>query len=109
MITIDARRMAELEDKKKFVEDISNVFTHYKRYVTVEKIEYSVFGYAGRIEEYVVITYIGGGVAVANSEGNSISAIYRAIGNLLRGGYYDEVPNYKSKLANSESILVVGA
>lgn len=45
-------------------------------------------------QEYLVVTYFGGGIAVRNCNINSHSAILRELGKLLDGGYYDEVKGY---------------
>lgn len=106
MITISKARMAELRDKMDFVQWLSRSFREFQQYTTIEGIEYVVFGYNGYIEEYAVVTFVGGGIAVRNCRGNSLTAIYRSIGQLLDGGYYDEVESYRYRLEHSEDYEV---
>lgn len=90
----------ELQDKISFVERLNFGFAGLKmKYTTVSKIDYDVFAVDDRLYEAVVVQYIGGGKAVANCAGNSMSAIFRAIGKLLDGGYYDELAWYNAAKA----------
>lgn len=86
---ISQERYNELQNKKKFVADISKVFVKQTRYTSVEDIKYDVIVTDNYIEEFVVVTYFGGAIAAARSTGNSLTAIFRTIGGLLDGGNYD--------------------
>ena len=57
----------------------------------VDSITYEVYGYF----EFVRVNYVGGGYTVRNCSGNSHSAIFREVGRLLDGGYYDEIEFYE--------------
>ena len=96
--TITKERYDELVDKQDFVNQVSLAFESRvgRRYTSVEEISYDFFMTSeGWLCEYVVVRYFGGAIAVTNCAGNSLSAIFRAIGKLLDGGYYDEVKSYK--------------
>jgi len=53
-------------------------------------------------QEYVVVTYKGGAIAVRNNNANSVGATYNNIGQLIYGGYYDEVESYKKYLQSED-------
>lgn len=44
--------------------------------------------------ENIVIEFASGAIEVRNVTGNSVNAVFRSIGSLLDGGYYDEVSDY---------------
>lgn len=104
---ISKRHYRELEDKKRFVEKLGNTFDSIRQYTSVAKIEYDYFSDGIEIQEYAVVTYYGGACAVINCQANSMSAIFRAVGKLLDGGYYDEVTKYLLKKERQEEIEVV--
>lgn len=86
--------------KKAFINKISAVFetTHS---TTVESVSYEVYQKeispdTTYFTEYVIVNYIGGGKSVRIVNGNSDTANFRAIGTLLDGGYYDELPDYET-------------
>lgn len=107
---ISKERANELQDKVRFVQMLNEAFNNpmTKKYSSVEEIRYDVFAIPDYgIQEYAVVTYYGGAIAVANCSGNSLSTIFRAFGKMLDGGYYDEVEVYKRKLANKTEIEVI--
>lgn len=50
--------------------------------------------------ENVVLEFRSGAIEVRNVTGNSVNAVYRSIGQLLDGGYYDEVDDYNEMVAS---------
>ena len=89
------------KDKQKFVEQLSAVFKTTNHNSTVEGISYEVYykAFSDRLSEtreYVVVYYSGGAKAPRTVSGYSCTAIYRIIGDLLNGGYYDEVRDYEA-------------
>ena len=103
---ISKERVQELRDKVDFVNNISGCFKYLGRYSTVEKIEYDVFDAGECVQEYVVVTFVGGAKSVANSQANSMSAIFRLIGKLIDGGYYDELHIYERKCEDRKPLEV---
>ena len=87
-----------IPNKVKFVNDLNKVIPIYKS--GIEKIEYRVFRYDflkdefsrnTYYQEYLVITYDGGALGVRSCNGNSFTAIFEELAEMLDGGYYDEV------------------
>ena len=89
------------KDKHRFVEQLSGVFQITNHNSTVEGISYEVYhksfsNHTSETREYVVVSYIGGAKAPRTVSGYCCTAIFRIIGDLLNGGYYDEVRDYES-------------
>jgi hypothetical protein len=97
-------KLAMYANKKTFIETVSKAFEKNLSKSSVTSIEYEVYHRKITIDgeerdhyvEYVVVNFIGGGKCVRLVSGNSNTANFRAIGGLLEGGYYDEVPDYNS-------------
>ena len=51
-------------------------------------------------QEKIVVEFRSGAIEVRNVNGNSVNAVYRSIGQLLDGGYYDEVDGYNEMVAS---------
>lgn len=87
------------KEKKNFVDTVSKAFEDLRN-TNVEKITYEIFtkDFNGEpyFREYVVVHFKGGAISTRTCTGNSNSANYRTIGNLIDGGYYSEVEDYKS-------------
>ena len=95
----------ELSSKKTFVLAISEaIHRHYK---PIDSIDYDVFfDKDGNLNEFLVMTYRGGAIAVRNCYGNSKSAIFDEIAKLFNGGYYDEVKDYRElKATKKQQVL----
>lgn len=99
-----AEKLAMYANKKAFIETVSKAFEKNLSKSSVTSIEYEVYHRKLTINgeerdyyvEYVVVNFIGGGKCVRFVSGNSNTANFRVIGELLEGGYYDEVPDYNS-------------
>ena len=87
------------KEKKGFIEKLSEVFTEYRpKGSTVAKIEYKVFYKAiskdSSFQEWIIVTYNGGAFSPLNVNGNSNTANYKVIGNVLNSGDYELVDVY---------------
>lgn len=87
----------ELLSKKLFVEYLSEALVK-NAIPCIQEVNYEVLSKDSGYVEFIIVTYKGGAIAVRNSTHNSKQAIFREIGKLLDGGYYTEVPYYKSLL-----------
>ena len=89
------------KDKQRFVEQLSGVFQTTNHNSTVEGISYEVYhksfsDHTSETREYVVVSYIGGAKSPRTVTGYACTAIFRIIGDLLNGGYYDEVRDFET-------------
>ena len=89
------------KNKRNFIKDISKAFETKPSKTTVTSVDYEV--YKKEINEdtiyfaeYVIVNFFGGAKSVRTVNGNSNSANFRVIGELLDGGYYDEVRDYET-------------
>lgn len=93
------------QNKKAFIDSISKAFQLRPKTHSVESVKYEL--YTKQItnefvtnhtyhQEYLVVTFDGGGISVRSINGNSDTANFREIGKLIDGGYYDEVELYTS-------------
>ena len=89
------------KNKQRFVEQLSGVFQTTTHGSTVEGISYEIYhksfsDHTSETREYVIVSYIGGAKSPRTVSGYSCTAIFRIIGALLNGGYYDEVRDYEA-------------
>ena len=89
--------------KKAFIDNVSKAFESCSVGTGVQSVDYEV--YRKEISEdttyfveYLVVTFSGGGKSVRCANGNSHNANFRELGELLDGGYYDEVRDYEQIL-----------
>ena len=80
--------------KQKFINDLSEVIV--KNQPNVVKVSYRVYK---RVDldtccEMLLVEYKGGGLAVRNITGDSMSCIFREIGKYLDEGYYEELDDF---------------
>lgn len=73
-----------MENKKQFIQDLSDVFTKYTYNTSVEKMEY--FRPGKIYDEEVVITFDGGWTRTVNVSWDSINAMVR---DIVKQGLYD--------------------
>lgn len=99
MMTVE-EKLKVLEGKKTFIDGISELFKTIPTKTTVESIDYEVYckdmDERSYFIEFVVVRFSGGGYCVKTISGNSNTANFRAIGELLDGGYYKEIEYYES-------------
>lgn len=93
-----AEKIKMYKEKEAFVYGLAMAFIKVPKGHTVENIIYEV--YQKEINgntcfyEWIIVHFRGGAIAPITVNGNSNLANYRAIGNLIDGGYYNEVPYY---------------
>ena len=80
-----------MENKKQFVENISQAIVGHVP--SIEKVEYEKYHRADKdwTQEYIVIYYTGGAIGVRTVNATSCGGIFQEIGDLLFGGYYKEL------------------
>lgn len=90
--------------KRDFIKNISKAFEAKPSKTSVTSVDYEVYRRKVTINneerdhfvEYIVVHFFGGGLSAKFVSGNSNSANFRAIGELIDGGYYDEVREYET-------------
>ena len=89
--------------KKAFIDNLSKAFEAKPRASSVDSIEYEVYKKESTVNEgqtyfveYLVVNFFGGAISVKTVNGNSCTANFRALGELIDGGYYDEVRGYET-------------
>ena len=92
-------------EKKKFIENLNEVFQMEPRCPSVEGVSYELYtkDYGeGRIDEreWVIVHFVGGGKSVKIVSCNSNIANFKVIGSMLVGGYYTENDTYQKQLAD---------
>ena len=95
-------------EKKKFIENLNEVFQMDPKCPSVEGVSYEVLQkqLTGSLEgitdyrEWVIVHFVGGGKCVKTVNGNSNIANFKVIGTMLAGGCYEEVPAYQWQLDN---------
>lgn len=103
-------KMEMYRNKKAFINDISKAFENKPSKTSVTSVEYEVYRKditEDRIyfAEYIIVNFFGGGKCVRNVNGNSNSANFRAVGELIDGGYYDEVRDYETIVDNGFALV----
>ena len=99
-------------EKKKFMENLNEVFQVEPHCPSVEGVSYEVYtkDYGeDRIDtrEWVIVHFNGGGKSVKNVSGNSNIANFRVIGTMLVGGYYAENFTYQKQLEDGYTKVVL--
>ena len=102
-------RIKMYKRKKVFVDSISKALEASN--ISVVKVDYEVYSKQypncdnNYYSEFVVVTFFGGAKSVINVSGNSDCANFRAIGELIDGGHYDQV-RYWEELPNNGFIKI---
>lgn len=107
-----AEKLEMYANKKAFIESVSKAFAKNLSKSSVTSLEYEV--YRKDIDEervhfveYVVVNFLGGGKCVRFVSGNSNTANFRVIGEMLDGGYYDEIPTYNALSDNGFKYVIL--
>ena len=100
-MTVEEKHEMYLE-KKKFMENLNEVFQMDPGCPSVEGVNYEVYtkDYGeGRIDtrEWVIVHFVGGGKSVKIVSGNSNIANFKVVGTMLVGGYYAENYTYQKQ------------
>ena len=81
-------------EKKQFIYEVSRTFIKVPSGHSVEEVSYEVFfkdtEFGPEILEWITVRYKGGGKAHRRVTGNSNSANFREVANMVEGGCYDE-------------------
>lgn len=104
-MTVEEKHEMYLE-KKKFIENLNEVFQMEPRCPTVEGVSYEVYQksfeevFDGVVEyrEWVIVHFAGGGKSIKLVTGNSNIANFKVIGTMLVGGYYAENFTYQKQI-----------
>lgn len=105
-------RIDMYQHKKLFIDGISKVFEIEALQSNVKKIEYEVYSKQFNEDtfytEFIVITLGSGTKSMRTVSGTSVNGIFREIGRLIDGGYYDELKYYKSVVESSTKVNLEG-
>lgn len=102
-------RITMFKEKKMFIDGLDAAFQISPKKHSVESVDYEVYSKVITNEyvtnhtyyqEFLVVTFDGGGISVRNVNGNSSTANFRELGKLIDGGYYDEVGFYRALETN---------
>ena len=93
-------------EKKKFIENLNEVFSIEPGCAAVAGVSYEVYQkeLTGIFEgitdyrEWVIVHYTGGGKAPRITTGNSNIANFVVVGSMLQGGCYEQVRLYEEQL-----------
>lgn len=104
------------EEKKRFIENLNDVFQIEPKCGSIEGVTYEVYKksfedtFEGVIEfrEWVIVHFVGGGTSPRLVSGNSNTANFKVIGEMLNGGYYSEVRDYETQTDRGYSIVLLG-
>ena len=105
-------KMEMYREKNRFIEGLSAVFQTRPKGSSVTKITYEVYTKVIDEEhtstrEWVIVHFIGGGKSPRFVSGNSNTANFRVLGEMLNGGYYDEVRDYESQEERGYTLLTL--
>lgn len=101
-------RKDRLQSKVQFVNKLSEAITASNGIPGISRVEYAVLEYPDRpncVEEFAVVTFVGGAKSVRCCTGNSNLANFEEISKLLDGGYYREVEWFDKLSATLERIF----
>lgn len=98
-------RIEMYKGKKQFIENLNEVFQMEPKCGSVAGVSYEVYTKdhgEGRVEtrEWVIVHFFGGGRCPKVVSGNSNTANFRAVGQLLDGGHYEESRFYEIQKDN---------
>ena len=104
------QRIDMYKHKKLFIEGISKVFQNESLKSNVESIDYVVLTKVidestTDYREFVIITFTSGAKSIRTITGNSNNANFREIGNLIDGGYYEEIKYYEELFLSGYTIV----
>ena len=93
-------KLAMYADKKRFIENLNEVFQLEPGCPSVEGVSYELYtkDYGeGRVDEreWITVHFTGGGKSVKVVSGNSNIANFKVVGTMLVGGYYAENYTYQ--------------
>ena len=106
------QRIHMYKGKKLFIEGISKVFQNESLKSNVESIDYVVLTKVidestTDYREFVIIAFTSGAKSIRTITGNSNNANFREIGNLIDGGYYEEIKYYEELFLSGYTIVKI--
>lgn len=106
------QRIHMYKGKKLFIEGVSKVFQNESLMSNVGSIDYVVLTKVidedtTDYREFVIITFTSGAKSIRTITGNSNNTNFREIGNLIDGGYYDEIKYYEDLLTLGYTIVEI--
>lgn len=93
--------------KKQMVKALAEVYKDIA-WSDIADIELKKYRKEKREEEFVVLTWINGGISTANNNMNSLSATARNVAKMLDGGVYENLDFYKELMTSPEWIEITG-
>jgi hypothetical protein len=98
MMTI-AEKLKMYREKSGFIADIDKLFTRNSKGHSIFGISYEVWHkehekFGHEFVEWIIVQYDGGAKSYIRATGNSHTANYRAIGEVLDHGNYSDVDTY---------------
>ena len=97
-----AEKIMMYKEKKEFIRNINKAFETRPKGSSVESVGYEVYVKyhpdhdVYQFAEYLVVNFVGGAKSVARVSSNSNISNFKVLGNLIDGGYYDEIVDYNS-------------
>ena len=98
-------RIRVLREKWEFVKNLSRAISG--KIPNVEKLEYKAFQKEEWIQEFVIITFVGGAISPINVNGTSCGGILQSVARHIFGGYYDCVEMYNDYANNPEMMPII--
>lgn len=100
-MTID-EKLKMYREKSGFIADIDKVFTRNSKGHSIAGISYEVWHkeheqFGHEFLEWIIVSYDGGAKSYIRATGNSNTANFRAIGEVLDHGYYLDVDTYRER------------
>ena len=95
-------RLRMYREKKNFIFGLAKAFSQYPKSHSVQDITYEVWHkyhkqFGHQFTEWVIVHYDGGAKSYLRVTGNSNTANFRAIGEVLDHGYYEDKVWYKER------------
>ena len=106
-----AEKLNMYRDKKKFMDGLNSLFKDNPKGLTVTNMSYEVYQIDINCEpkfyEWLVMEFEGGTKMARSISGNSNLGNFRAVGDMIYGGYYDEMPNYEDLEKDGYELVVL--
>lgn len=99
---ITKEHQLELINKRNFANRVSAAVAGQCGSITEVRYEAYIHKTKDWLQEWLIVTYRGGAIAVRSQDGNSHSAMLRDLAKLADGGYYDEVKAYREMVSSPD-------
>ena len=91
----------DFKGKKKMVKALAEVYKDIA-WSDIADIELKKYRNEKNEQEFIILTWINGGISTANNNMNSLSATARNIARMLDGGVYENIDFYKDIMSNDK-------